>query len=167
MKREGKNTLESSDSNRTADSDCTKPKRWTYCLKKAFGKWHKSHHHRDGVQKLLKSKGLRCGWIWGLTAASPLRKGNTCSSLEQDFTLLSSWGFWWGPSNLWCCLYQACSWCWEQPRGYLLSLILGPHYLSLNITFMGSFLEAFWTGEGRQVSTFSVPVLSEHAHQQS
>lgn len=32
---------------------------------------------------------------------------------------------------------------------------------------MGSFLEAFWTGEGRQVSTFSVPVLSEHAHQQS
>jgi len=47
VKRRAKNTLESSDSRGTADDDCIKPKRWTYCPQAAFGKRQECHPSRQ------------------------------------------------------------------------------------------------------------------------
>lgn len=60
------------------------------------------------------------------------------------------------------------SWCWEQLGACPLSSILGPRLLITDYNLYGFLLhKPFWTGQGRQVSAFKVPVLSEHARQQS
>lgn len=124
--------------------------------RKAFGKWHKSHHNcLEGVQKPHRSKalGVAEGPVYykkdfRLHSSLSPKDGNTSYSLEQAVTLLSNWRIQSGMNSLWCCLHWACSLFW----GYLLPLTCGPLLPTTQCNLYGFLLQKpFWTGQDRIV----------------
>lgn len=159
MWKKRKSTVESLESNRTADIDCTRPKRRS-AWRKAFGKWHKSHQHLSGRSaETPQSKALRVaqGPVYyrkdfRLHSSLSPREGNTSSSLEQDVILPSNWRLLSAINRLWWCLHWG------------LFLVLGAAW-GLSLTFntwaplpttqynLYGFLvqKPFWTGQDRAV----------------
>lgn len=172
MWKKRKNTVESSESNRTADNDCTRPE-VIYCLKKRplASNTKATSIYLEGVQKPHRSEALGVtkgpvyhGKDFRLHSSSSPREGNTCSFLEQDVILPSNCRFWSGMNSLWCCLRVPlpCSGGNVEAGSYLYHL--GPDYPPLNITFMGFFHRSL-SGQDRTGQDRAVP--SEYPSQQA
>lgn len=143
-KKRGKNTLESSGSNGTADNNCAKPKRWTHVLPEDSLWQGTGKPSPAGAWTLRNVPGTRSS----IAASQPVPN----ESLLQDWPL--NWGFWSGPGHLWCCLHHV------PGAGNNLELVpypqyLGPDYSSLTITFMGSFCTSL---SGQDRADRSVPL---------
>lgn len=171
MWKKRKNTVECSESNRTADNNCMRTKKWS-AWRKAFGKWHKSHQHLPGATSIClegQVQSLRCPVHhrkdFRLHNSLSLREGNTSSFLEQDIILPSGSRFQSGMNSLSCSIGPApCS--GGNLKAISYRYHLGPSYPPLSVTFMGSF-DRHLSGQDRTEQCLQSTFVSKHAHQQS
>lgn len=146
-------TFECSDSNRTADNDCPKPKRWTYHPKA----WQITRTHPCWSAGAPDAPGLPA-WLHVLCTRRRISASQQPVPKEGKgkYLLLPGTGFY-PPIHLrilmrslmWRCFHQAHFWCLEQLGDYPLPIIHWPQLLITIKPLWALFLEAFLDRAGQ------------------